>query len=128
MGKVGEKQKRTPKIKDKKQSERFKEAALELGAEEEAADLQILDKMLRVGETSELSGVPTTFVSMNRGGIVKLEDDTFWRVAGNGLEPVSAWSKGTPVIVVESGDQIWRYALKNLDNNEQIKVTRSSRF
>lgn len=34
MGKAGEKQKRTPKIKDKKQSERFKEAARELGATE----------------------------------------------------------------------------------------------
>ena len=34
MGKAGEKQKRRPKIKDKKQSERFKEAARELGAEE----------------------------------------------------------------------------------------------
>jgi hypothetical protein len=34
MGKAGEKQKRTPKIKDKKQSERFKEAARELGADE----------------------------------------------------------------------------------------------
>jgi hypothetical protein len=33
MGKAGEKQKRRPKIKDKKQSERFKEAARELGAE-----------------------------------------------------------------------------------------------
>lgn len=34
MGKAGEKQKRTPKIKDKKQSERFKEAARKLGADE----------------------------------------------------------------------------------------------
>jgi hypothetical protein len=34
MGKAGEKQKRRPKIKDKKQSERFKEAARELGADE----------------------------------------------------------------------------------------------
>lgn len=33
MGKAGEKQKRTPKIKDKKQSERFKETARELGAD-----------------------------------------------------------------------------------------------
>jgi hypothetical protein len=39
MGKVGEKQKRTPKIKDKKQSERFKEAARELGAEEDSGAL-----------------------------------------------------------------------------------------
>ncbi len=34
MGKKGEKQKRTPKIKNKRQSERFKEAARELGADQ----------------------------------------------------------------------------------------------
>jgi len=34
MGKAGEKQKRRPKLKDKKQSERFKEAARQLGADE----------------------------------------------------------------------------------------------
>jgi hypothetical protein len=34
MGRAGEKQKRTPKIKDSKQSERFKEMARELGADE----------------------------------------------------------------------------------------------
>ena len=36
MGKAGEKQKRRPKIADKKQSERFKEAARLLGAERES--------------------------------------------------------------------------------------------
>ncbi len=36
MGKAGEKQKRRPKLKDKKQSERFKEAARELGADQES--------------------------------------------------------------------------------------------
>jgi hypothetical protein len=34
MGKAGEKQKRRLKIKDARQSERFKEAARELGADE----------------------------------------------------------------------------------------------
>jgi len=34
MGKAGEKQKRRPKIKDKRQSERFKETAWELGADQ----------------------------------------------------------------------------------------------
>ena len=34
MGKAGEKQKRKPKIEDKRQSERFKEAARSLGADE----------------------------------------------------------------------------------------------
>jgi hypothetical protein len=36
MGKAGEKQKRRPKIADKKQSERFKEAAREVGAQDPA--------------------------------------------------------------------------------------------
>jgi hypothetical protein len=36
MGKAGEKQKRKPKIKDKKQSERFKETAREIGADQES--------------------------------------------------------------------------------------------
>jgi hypothetical protein len=36
MGKAGEKQKRRPKISDKKQSERFKETARELGVENES--------------------------------------------------------------------------------------------
>ena len=48
MGKAGEKQKRTPKTKDKKQSERFKEAARELGAEESSdAFDRVLGEMAR---------------------------------------------------------------------------------
>lgn len=48
MGKAGEKQKRTPKIKDKKQSERFKEAARELGADTDDGALdRILDEMAK---------------------------------------------------------------------------------
>ena len=48
MGKVGEKQKRTPKIKDKKQSERFKEAARELGADETSdAFERVFDQLVK---------------------------------------------------------------------------------
>jgi hypothetical protein len=49
MGKpAGGKQKRTPKIKDKKQSERFKEAAREFEAEEENDALgRIVDEMTK---------------------------------------------------------------------------------
>jgi hypothetical protein len=49
MGKpAGGKQKRTPKIKDKKQSERFKEAARELGADENSDALErIVDQMAK---------------------------------------------------------------------------------
>jgi hypothetical protein len=47
MGKAGEKQKRTPKITDKRQSERFKEIARELGADQpsEAFD-QLISKLV----------------------------------------------------------------------------------
>jgi hypothetical protein len=36
MGKRGEKQKKKPKIKDKRQSERFKEAARQVGADQKS--------------------------------------------------------------------------------------------
>ena len=50
MGKVGEKQKRTPKIKDAKQSERFKEAARELGADQDSDALDRIVKQMAKGE------------------------------------------------------------------------------
>ena len=48
MGKAGEKQKRRPKFKDKKQSERFKDTARQLGADEtgDAFD-RIIEQMAR---------------------------------------------------------------------------------
>lgn len=46
MGKKGEKQKRRPKFTDKKQSERFKEAARLLGAEEDSDVLERVVKQL----------------------------------------------------------------------------------
>ena len=48
MGKAGEKQKRRLKIKDKRQSERFREAARELGADKSSdAFDRILKEMAR---------------------------------------------------------------------------------
>lgn len=52
MGIKGEKQKRTPKIKDAKQSERFREAARELGADQ---DSDALNKIVREMATSKPS-------------------------------------------------------------------------
>jgi hypothetical protein len=45
MGKAGQKQKKKPKIKDKKQSERFKETAREVGADEIA---DVFDRLIDV--------------------------------------------------------------------------------
>jgi hypothetical protein len=48
MGKAGEKQKKKPKIKDKRQSERFKETAREIGADQESGAFdRILGEMVR---------------------------------------------------------------------------------
>jgi len=53
MGKAGEKQKRRPKIKDKKQSERFKEAARMLGAEDDSGAMdRIVTEMAKPKEAS----------------------------------------------------------------------------
>jgi hypothetical protein len=43
MGKAGEKQKKKPKIKDKRQSERFKETAREIGADQHS---EAFDRLL----------------------------------------------------------------------------------
>ena len=57
MGKAGEKQKRRPKIKDKKQSERFKEAARELGADKSAdAFDRIVEEMARAKKPEKGEG------------------------------------------------------------------------
>lgn len=48
MGKAGQKQKKQPKIKDKRQSERFKETAREVGADQESDTFdRILGEMAR---------------------------------------------------------------------------------
>jgi hypothetical protein len=54
MGKRGEKQKRRPKFKDKKQSERFKETARQIGADEtsDAFD-RVIDEMARTKPDTE---------------------------------------------------------------------------
>jgi hypothetical protein len=55
MGKpAGGKQKKTPKIKDSKQSERFKEAARELGADESSdAFDRVVDEMAKAKPTKK---------------------------------------------------------------------------
>jgi hypothetical protein len=50
MGKAGEKQKKKPKIKDKRQSERFKETARQVGADEESeAFSQLVRELAKQG-------------------------------------------------------------------------------
>lgn len=54
MGKAGEKQKKKPKIKDKRQSERFKEAARQVGADQESAAFDlVLSQMARPKPTDK---------------------------------------------------------------------------
>ena len=54
MGKVGERQKRRPKLKDKKQFERFKEAARQLGAEEDTGALsRVVEELGRKREDAK---------------------------------------------------------------------------
>ena len=57
MGKAGEKQKRKPKLTDKRQSERFKETAREVGADESSdAFDRIVKKMARTKREGDNDG------------------------------------------------------------------------
>ena len=57
MGKAGEKQKRRPKIKDKKQSERFKEFARTVGADHDGDALgRVVKEMARPDAHPKPSG------------------------------------------------------------------------
>lgn len=74
MGKVGEKQKRRPKFKDKKQSERFKQAARELDADEsnESFD-KVIQQMAKKNREAEITlsvPSPTTYAAFNRSDSV----------------------------------------------------------
>ena len=53
MGKLGEKQKRKPKIEDAKQSERFRQAARELGADEDSGALDHIVRQMATDKTSK---------------------------------------------------------------------------
>jgi hypothetical protein len=60
MGKADEKQKRRPKFKDKKQSERFKEAARQLGADHGSDPFDhIVDEMARLTQRHTSKAQPT---------------------------------------------------------------------
>ena len=59
MGKAGKKQKRRPKIKDKKQSERFKEAARQLGADESSDAFDRIVSEMGKRSTAESDPMPT---------------------------------------------------------------------
>jgi hypothetical protein len=125
MGNRGEKQKKKPKFTDKKQSERFKETAREVGADEGTTKdaERVLDQMLGVNHpTSEPSEKPTTLLAVNSGGIAKLADGTFWRLALDGGR-AGGWI-GAQVIVREERlpNPAWRLALVNLDINDMVAV------
>jgi hypothetical protein len=50
MGKAGEKQKRKPKFSDKKQSERFRQTAREVGADKESSAMDAIIKQMGLQE------------------------------------------------------------------------------
>jgi hypothetical protein len=121
MGKAaGKKQKTKPK--DKKQSDRLKQTARDIGADQETEDaLKVLDRMIG-RHVSEPTGKATTFVSINSGGVVTLADGTYWRVASEGLVRVPHWRVGAPVMVDRINHPLWPLSLVNLENQERTGV------
>jgi hypothetical protein len=94
MGKVGEKQKRTPKIKDVKQSERFREAARELGADEDSGSLDRIVRQMGKKDSDPKVCPECQHVFQGNGwdGI-----DAHWRAAHEKAMP---YEKAWPLIKV----------------------------
>jgi hypothetical protein len=128
MGKRGEKQRKTPKLKDKKQSERFKKTAQEVGADEDAErTLEVLDRMLGIQHSvSERSGQITTLLAVNSGGVAKLADGTFWRLALDGGRAADWIGARVQVIEYRMPNPAWTMALVNLDINDRVAVVATS--
>ena len=95
MGKRGKKQKQRPKIKDKKQSERFKKTAREVGADKPSDHFDsLLATLARVAPSLPPEPqIPTSsqLLGINVGGIAMLADGTAWRIAPNDLARAKRW-------------------------------------
>lgn len=127
MGKAGEKQKKKPKLTDKKQSERFKQTAREIGADQETEDAsRVLDQMLGTNRSAAPTGNETTLVGINSGAIASLADGTLWRLAPDG-ERARTWANARVMVVHREGNQAWRFAIVNLDTKDWVGALPSSR-
>jgi hypothetical protein len=127
MGKAGKKQKRGPRIKDKKQSERFKEAAREHGADQPSEDFdKVLESLAKITQTvPEAPQLPVTtqLQDINCGGIAKLANGTRWRIAPNDLSRALTWSRGTEVVLrANEPGKAWSFTLTNVETGDRVAV------
>jgi len=130
MGKAGEKQKRRPKIKDKKQSERFKETARQLGADEVSGDfdsvVRALAKVVPPLLPEPQMPINSQLVGINPGGIVMLANNTYWRIAPGDLALAKKWIPGTEITVTFTDvKKPWLFKLTNTDSGEYVAANQS---
>jgi hypothetical protein len=66
-----------------------------------------------------------TLTLINAGGVAKLSNGSFWRIAPGQLVLASTWIPGTEVAVEPSGGPIWQHTLTNLESRVQVSAARS---
>ena len=66
-----------------------------------------------------------TLSLINAGGVAKLSDGSFWRIAPGQLVQASTWTPGTEVTVERSGGPIWPHTLTNVESRVQVSAARS---
>jgi hypothetical protein len=63
------------------------------------------------------------FVAVNAGGVVKLSNNTFWRVALGHISRVQSWQKGERITIQPSDDPISKTKLVNLNKDNEASAT-----
>jgi hypothetical protein len=78
---------------------------------------------------ARLSGQEIILVSINKGGIATLSDDSVWRIAPDHLERLKSWRVGIVVeIVANDANMLYSHSLRNPDSDTSISIVPSSKL
>ena len=64
-------------------------------------------------------------IAINSGGIAKLSDDTFWRIAPLQLSKAKGWTMGIEVMIQPTGNPRWTHKLRDVETGAALSVVPS---
>ena len=64
-------------------------------------------------------------IAINSGGIAKLSDDTFWRIAPLQLAKAKGWTMGIEVMIQPTGNPRWTHKLRDVETGAALSVVPS---
>ena len=64
-------------------------------------------------------------IAINSGGIAKLSDDTFWRIAPLQLSKAKGWTMGIEGVIQPRGNPLWTHKLTDIETGAALSVAPS---